>query len=330
MWCGPTNGTCPEVQAVDRDTAVERVLERAHTFRGHHVTASPLSGGHINNAYVVQVDGDQRYVVRIPGASEGTRVVSLDDERHNSVAAAHAGASPRVVEYLEDLGVMVVDFVVGEALTDENVGDRARIPRLAAALKRLHAGRPFRADFDMATVARAWLRVCVERAIPTPEGLSARMDRVDLAARALAARPMILVPCHNDLSADNLIDDGERVWLIDLEFSGNNDPCFDLADIATQAHLDPSWHVGMCEAYFGRADPVKLARMGLHATISGVGWAIWASIMDRTSPRDIDFHRYVSAFWEPARGMLDSDAFDRCLRVVSDGGERRRSKSISE
>ena len=312
---------------MDSDKAIERVLERAHTFRGHHLTASPLSGGHINTAYVVEVDGTERYVVRIPGESEESRVVSLDDERHNSVAAAHAGASPRVVEYLEDLGVMVVDFVAGEALTDESVGDRARIPRLAATLKRLHAGPRFRADFDMATVARGWLRVCAERAIPTPEGLSDRLDRVDLAARALAARPMILVPCHNDLSADKLIDDGERVWLIDLEFSGNNDPCFDLADIATQAHLDESWHVGMCEAYFGGADPVKLARMALHATIAGVGWAIWASIMDRTSPRDIDFSRYVSAFWEPARGMLDSDAFDRCLRVVSDGRERRRSKS---
>lgn len=321
---------CPEVQAVDADTPIERVLERAHTFRGHHVTAAPLSGGHINNAYVVQVDGDQRYVVRIPGSSDGSRVISLDDERHNSVAAADAGASPRVVEHLEDLGVMIVDFAVGKALDDENVGDRVRIPRLAAALRKLHAGRPFRADFDMAAVARGWLRVCVERDIPAPEGLSDRMDRVDLAARALAARPTILVPCHNDLSADNLIDDGERVWLIDLEFSGNNDPCFDLADMATQAHLDPGWHVGMCEAYFGHADPVRLARMALHATISGVGWALWASIMDRTSQRDIDFQHYVSAFWEPARGMLDSDAFDRCLRVVSDGGERRRSRSVRE
>jgi thiamine kinase-like enzyme len=154
------------------------------------------------------------------------------------------------------------------------------------------------------------------------------MDRVDLAARVLAARPAILVPCHNDLSADNLIDDGKRVWLIDLEFSGNNDPCFDLADIAAQAHLDPSWHVAMCEAYFGHADPVKLSRMALHSTISGVGWALWATIMDRTSPRDIDFQGYVSAFWEPARDMLDSDAFDRCLKVVSDQGERRRSTSI--
>jgi thiamine kinase-like enzyme len=315
---------------VDSDTAIDRVLERAHTFRGHHVTASPLSGGHINSAYVVQVDGDRRYVVRIPGGSDGSRVVSLDDERHNSVAAADAGASPRVVEYLDDLGVMVVDFVVGEALTDDNVGDRARIPRLAAALKRLHAGRPFRADFDMAAVARTWLRACVERDIPTPEGLSARMDRVDLAAQALAAQPMTPVPCHNDLSSDNLIDDGERVWLIDLEFSGNNDPCFDLADIAAQAHLDERWQAAMCEAYFGRADPVKLARIALHATISGVGWAIWASIMDRTSSRAIDFQHYVSAFWEPARDMLDSDAFDRCLSVVSDGGERRRSRSISE
>jgi hypothetical protein len=64
---------------------------------------------------------------------------------------------------------------------------------------------------------------------------------------------------------------------------------------------------------------VLMARMSLHATVAGVGWAVWASILHRNSSRDIDFARIVRMFWEPARTMLDSDAFDRMLTIVSDG-----------
>ena len=39
------------------------------------------------------------------------------------------------------------------------------------------------------------------------------------------------VPCNNDLLAANFIDDGERIWLIDYEYSGNNDACFELGNI---------------------------------------------------------------------------------------------------
>jgi thiamine kinase-like enzyme len=304
--------------AVADGTTIDSVIERARTFRHRDVTVSALSGGHINSAFLVQA-GENRYVVRFPGPSDELRVLSRADERRNTVAAAMSGASPRVLEYLDGDGVMILDFVHGETLTDDTIGDPDRIPRIAAALKRLHGGSRFRTDFDMLKIADGWLRVCDERAIATPEGLRDRMDRVRLAARALKARSVDLVPSHNDLSADNLIDDGHRVWLIDLEFSGNNDPCYDLVDAATQAGLDADWPARMCEAYFGAADPVLMARMSLHATIAGVGWAIWASILHRTSSREIDFARIVAAFWEPARTILDSDTFDRMLRIVSDG-----------
>ena len=45
------------------------------------------------------------------------------------------------------------------------------------------------------------------------------------------------MPCHNDLLAANMIDDGDRLWLIDYEYSGNNDPCFELGNIWSEANL---------------------------------------------------------------------------------------------
>ncbi len=46
------------------------------------------------------------------------------------------------------------------------------------------------------------------------------------------------MPCNNDLLAANFIDDGARLWLIDYEYSGNNDPCFELGNIAAETGMD--------------------------------------------------------------------------------------------
>ena len=55
----------------------------------------------------------------------------------------------------------------------------------------------------------------------------------------------VTVPCNNDLLAGNFIDDGERVWLIDYEYSGMNDPAFELGNTATECEFTPEHDRGV-------------------------------------------------------------------------------------
>jgi hypothetical protein len=105
---------------VAHDPTIDDVIERSRLFRGRDVATSLLPGGHANGAYVVQV-GDTRYVVRIPGVSSELLVPDRANERHNTMAAAAVGVSPRVVEHLDDWQVMVLEYVEGETLTDETI-----------------------------------------------------------------------------------------------------------------------------------------------------------------------------------------------------------------
>lgn len=296
---------------------IDEVIERSRMFRGRAVATTFLTGGHMNAAFLVQA-GDARFVVRIPAGSGGLLVPDRENERHNTVAAAAAGVAPRLVEYLEDWQVMVLEFVDGQMLTDETIGELDRLPRIAATLRSLHSAPRFRADFDMYRTAGRWLRICDEQEIAVPEGLRERMPRLRLGREALAARPIGSTPCHNDLSSDNLIDDGRRLWLIDFEYGGNNDPCYDLGDLAAQASFDERRRALLCEAYFGAADVTLLARMRLHATISFFGWAVWAAIQRRVSPLEVDFAEIADWYWDQARAMLDSEEFPRLVHTVFD------------
>ena len=98
------------------------------------------------------------------------------------------------------------------------------------------------------------------------------------------------VPCNNDLLAANFIDDGERIWLIDYEYSGNNDACFELGNIA-----------GECSPRRGRRWPrwspvttagrgaSKIARARLLGLAGMYGWTLWGAIQHAASPIDFDF-----------------------------------------
>ena len=107
--------------------------------------------------------------------------------------------------------------------------------RIAASLARLHAAPRFQMDFDMFRIAEGYLRVCDERGIRIPDTYRDRADHVARMERALAIDPVASVPCHNDLLAENYIDDGQQLWIIDFEYSGNNDPCFELGDTPRNA-----------------------------------------------------------------------------------------------
>ena len=97
------------------------------------------------------------------------------------------------------------------------------------------------------------------------------------------------MPCNNDLLAGNFIDDGEHLWLIDYEYSGNNDACFELGNTSTECDLDDDQVEALVAAYYGRLSPRQLARVRLQALVSAYGWSLWGAIQAAASSLDFDF-----------------------------------------
>jgi thiamine kinase-like enzyme len=297
-------------------TTIEEVLDRVSVWRGRETTVSELSGGLTNTNYLVDAEGD-RYVVRIPGASTELLAVDRENERHNAAAASSTGVSPRIVEVLEDLDVMVIEYIEGTTMSSERLRSPEMAPRIAASLRRLHAGPRFLNDFHMFRLTEFYLRVCAEHEVRIPGGFAEHRDDVATIERALAVRPVPTVPCHNDLLAENYIDDGEQLWIVDFEYSGNNDPTFELGDTAQESAFDADLRAILCEAYFGEATPSLLARMDLQAVMADVGWTLWAAIQAKISAIDYDFWGWALERWERASAAFDSPEFSRWIRAAT-------------
>jgi thiamine kinase-like enzyme len=294
-------------------TTVGEVVARIDAWRSRDVVTEELSGGLTNTNHLVTVDGGDRYVVRIPGRSTELLAVDRANERHNAAAAATTGVSPRIVEVLEDLDVMVIEYVEGTTMSAEALRTPAMARRIAASLRRLHGGPRFLQDFDMFRLTEFYLGVCGERDVRIPDGFRDHSDDVGAIERALRARPLPTVPCHNDLLAENYIDDGDQLWILDFEYSGNNDPTFELGDTTQECAFDPDLRAALCEAYFGEATPTLLARMELQAVMADAGWTLWAAIQAKISTIDYDFWGWAEERWDRARTMFGSADFGRLL-----------------
>jgi thiamine kinase-like enzyme len=299
-------------------TTIDEVLPRIRTFEGADVAVSTLSGGLTNVNYLAQLD-ERRFVVRVPGAATELLAIDRANERHNAEAAATTGVSPSVVEYLDDVNVMVLEFIAGETMSGPRLREAGMQRRMAESLRRLHAGPRFLKDFDMFRTVEFYLRICEQRDVPIPSGYPDRLPDVRDVERALAARPLPTVPCHNDLLAENYIDDGRKLWIVDFEYSGNNDPCFELGDTAQECAFDDDERARLCEAYFGQATPTLLARMNLHALMADVGWTLWAAIQARISAIEYDFWGWAAERWDRATQMFASDWYGRWLDAATRG-----------
>jgi thiamine kinase-like enzyme len=299
-----------------RQPTIEEVVGRVSLWRGLEVACSPLSGGLTNENWVVEAGGST-YVVRIPGATTELLAVDRVNERVNAEAAATTGVSPRILEYLDDLSVMVLEFIAGETMSGDGLRAPGMAARMAESLRRLHAGPRFRSDFDMSRLVEYYLRIASQHGIRIPGGFEERMDGLADVERALSANALPTVPSHNDLMAQNYIDDGRQLWIIDFEYSGNNDPCFDLADTALECEFDEAGRADLCREYFGRDDDVQLARMGLFALMADVGWTLWAAIQARISAIDYDFWGWALERWDRAERAMEPGRLEPLLKAVA-------------
>jgi thiamine kinase-like enzyme len=295
---------------------IEEVVATIPDWQGRNVAIRPLSGGLTNTNFRVEVDGTT-YFVRIPGESTELLAVDRRNEHHNSRAAAEAGVGPKVLYHLAEHDVMVLEFINGVTMSKERLNAPGMPARIARSLRLLHNGPRFLTDFNMFRLTEYYLEMCQQRNFKIPDRYPDRMPAVYAIEKAFAVHPLPSVPCNNDLLAENYIDDGKLLRLIDFEYSGNNDPTFELGNTCQELGYDETRIQELCAAYFGKASPAKLARMKLNMIMSDVGWGLWAAIQTSISKIDYDFWGWAIERWSRAEAKLDSHEFPLWLEDVT-------------
>lgn len=260
------------------------------------VAPARLAGGITNLNFRVS-DAGEDFVVRV-GDDIPVHHVLRFNEAAASRAACDAGISPEVVH--AEPGIIVIRFVDGATLTATDVREPARLGRIVTLLKRVHGEMPrhLRGPLLMFWpfhVIRDYTHLLEERASRHAPRLPALLGVADELEREVG--PIDLVYGHNDLLPANFLDDGKRIWLIDWDYAGWNSPLFDLANLASNAELDPEGERMMLESYYGRKpDAALMKSYAAMKCASLLRETLWGMVSEITSHLDFDYAAYAEDY----------------------------------
>jgi thiamine kinase-like enzyme len=299
---------------VAEDPALAELLDLVPALRGDR-TVTELAGGLTNTNYKV-VTADGAYVVRVSAKDAGLLAIDRENEYLNSVSAAEAGVGAEVVDYVPQHSLLVLEFIEGQTQSAEDLRRGDKLEMVAAACRRLHSAAPFRDDFNMFRIQHRYLGLVQERGFRLPDRYLEFEPQVRRIEAAMAVRDEGTLPCNNDLLAENFIDTGGAFRLIDYEYSGMNDACFELGNVWSESNLSLDQLDELVTHYYGRRLRNRIARARLWGLMSKYGWTLWASIQDGVSDIDFDFWEWGMEKYERAVAEFDGPDFDRLLDEV--------------
>jgi thiamine kinase-like enzyme len=263
------------------------------------------------------------HILRIPG--EGTaEYIDRGNEAAAAHAAAAAGVSPEVLHADPATGLMVTRFIPDTVtMTPDLFRTRTGSPaRAAQALRRLHdSGQTFPARFDLFQMIDDYRSLLATKSTALPEGYMEALQDAQTVRAALDAHPRPLVPCHCDPLCENFLDTGTRMWIVDWEYSGMNDPMWDLGDLSVEAGFDATQDRELLEAYFeGQPKPADHARMVAYKAMCDLLWTLWGLIQHANGNPADDFLAYATTRFNRFRRLMQDPSMPAHLAAIRAGG----------
>jgi len=302
-----------------------------------------------NRAFRIIVRGSA-YLLRI-----NTRPGDMGRHFTCMQAAADAGLAPRVRYASAEDRISITDFVQTVAFPAPDA-----LLRIPAALRTLHALPPFPgASFNTTCTFLLNKGPALDGLLQTLRASSILHEnetgellaRYEQVAGVYSRLDSDLAPSHNDLfKPDNMLFDGNRLWLVDWEAAFPNDRYVDLAVIANMIVTNESEERIYLQEYFGRPpDEYQRARFYLMRQLAHMFYVMIfltlgssGKLLDRSQPVP-PYSDFQQRFWAREVGLADNHAktvfgrvhweqlwqymrqarFDEALRIVSDGDTNR-------
>jgi len=298
----------PEEEKEARDAL--RTIAALSTYDG------PIErlGGLTNRVYRVGA-----HVLRIPG--KGTEeYINRENEAVSARVAADALVSPKVIHADAKTGLMAT-VLVPDAVTmsPENFRTRKGSPaRAGEVLRRLHvSGGVFPFRFELFAMIDDYLKVLATKDVDLPDGYHDVVKEAEAVRAALARRPAPLAPCHCDPLCENFIDTGARMWVVDWEYSGMNDPMWDLGDLSVEGGFDGAQDLEMLYAYFGGpASASDHGRMVIYKAMCDLLWTLWGLIQHANKNPADDFAAYALNRFNRCKALMATPAFAKHLAAI--------------
>lgn len=238
-------------------------------------------GGMTNKNFKVRMNNED-YILRIPGS--GTEeMISRYSEKNNTLVASELNLDTDMIYFNEESGVKLAKYIKNsETITPKSAKRENNMIEITNILRKLHTSNAiFVNKFDV-------FEKIEEYEVLLKEVNGSNFEDYDYVKNKVLNLKGILndigiknVPCHNDTVPENFVKDRERIYLIDWEYSGMNDPMWDLAAHCLECEFNEDEEELFLNLYFNKSVEEKYrTKILIYKICQDFLWSIWTNIKE--------------------------------------------------
>ncbi len=294
---------------INRDLCIGLMPE----LRGLNLEIKELKGGITNQLYRIRSDDGQDYVFRFYG-NKTELLIDRDVEMENLNRLQKTGVTPKVIKYLPDQRVTIVEFIPGYVLKNEDFLKKELWSFIIRPIKIIHQSRTMLpCIFDPFDEVKRFYKILEGFDVNYTEfDIQGTIDVLGKIAKIAAVSPCQYVPCHNDLLADNFIFTNgsqglaEPMYLIDWEYGGMAPVYYDFADMFQEILLPKDVERELLMIYWeDRNIDFHEYMTDLFKPFPDIYWFLWSLIQLNISNISFDYYEYGKVKFENARKNIE-------------------------
>ena len=283
------------------------------------ITVERLGGLTNRNYKIICPKGN--YVLRLAGEGTGD-YIDREAEYCNASIASSAGVNAKIIHFNVRNGTMLCRYIDDSVTMDvDRFRDLEAIRRAGRSFRRLHeCGQYFKGQFELFGQIDQYLNVVQELGATVPDGYETVQKDAERVRAALSGHVLPNAPCHCDPMVENCIDTKDKMYIIDFEYAGNNDPMWDLGDLSVEGEFNEEQDHEFLAAYFGReASAFDAGRMVMYKAMCDLLWTLWGVVQHANGNPVDDFWGYALGRLERCRDLMATEDFSKHLDAVKRG-----------
>ena len=234
-------------------------------------------GGLTNHNYQVVVDKTP-YIFRLagPGTNE---LINRSEEKICTEAASALEIDAPLIYFDADTGEKVSRYIEGSiTMSPELLNESKNMEAVANLIRKLHSFKvQVPVKFDVFEKIKHYESL-IKKTMPDCfwddyESIKTIVNALQEEVESLNIETFL---CHNDPLCENFITTEQRMYLVDWEYAGTNDPLWDVADVIIEANYTKEKEEEFINYYFRReATPSELRRILINKVFLDFLWSLW-------------------------------------------------------
>ncbi len=252
-----------------------------------------LPGG-TNDVYLVKVPHHPLYVMKIPKPAT-RQFINRKHEYMASMATVELEINIPFVYYDLESGIHLSRYIDSQPLNKALFQQPDICQQVANVLRKLHQmPNLFPSEFNIFSVI-SFYQTLIAVKLPPELNDILNWDSViknlddEFSKRLISRRP-----CHCDPMFNNFLISKDKIYLIDWEYAGNNDPCWDIASLLVEAEFTLDQQHMFLDYYFQHpVDNSIDRRLQVYQVLSNYLWALWCIAMLETNDKNEPLYQHA-------------------------------------